>query len=130
MLYGIAAALPYIKQQKGGLIVNVSPVAGHQVMMNGAVYCATKHAVCALSGGLRMEEKSYHIRAAAIPPGAVDTGLPSHITDVASSSGILKFHESCAIPHDSFARAVVYAMPQPDDVDINEIHFRPTNQEL
>ncbi len=130
VLYGIAAALPHMKQQKAGHIINVSSVAGHKVMMNGAVYCATKHAVRALSEGLRMEVKPYHIRTTVISPGAVDTELPSHITDEASATGILKFYESCAIPADSFARAVVYAMSQPDDVDINEILFRPTSQEL
>jgi len=130
VLYGIAAALPHMKLQKAGQIINVSSVAGHKVMMHGAVYCATKHAVRALSEGLRMEVKPYHIRTTVISPGAVDTELPSHITDVASATGIKQFYESCAIPPDSFARAVAYAMSQPDDVDINEILFRPTSQEL
>lgn len=130
VLYGIAAALPHMTKQKAGHIINVSSVAGHRVMPLGAVYCATKHAVLALSEGLRMEVKPYNIRTTVISPGAVDTELPSHITDHESAVGILKFYEGCAIPADSFARAVVYAMSQPDDVDINEILFRPTSQEL
>ncbi len=130
VLYGIAAALPHMTKQKAGHIINVSSVAGHRVMPLGAVYCATKHAVRALSEGLRMEVKPYNIRTTVISPGAVDTELPSHITDHESAVGILKFYESCAIPADSFARAVVYAVSQPDDVDINEILFRPTSQEL
>jgi NADP-dependent 3-hydroxy acid dehydrogenase YdfG len=74
--------------------------------------------------------KAYNIRTTVISPGAVATELPSHITDRDSASGIQKFYKGFAIPADSFARAVVFAMSQPDDVDINEILFRPTRQEL
>ena len=130
VLYGIAAALPHMKRQKAGHIINVSSVAGHKVTPLGAVYCATKHAVRALSEGLRTEVKPYNIRTTVISPGAVTTELPSHITDRDSATGIQKFYEGFAIPADSFARAVVFAMSQPDDVDINEILFRPTRQEL
>jgi NADP-dependent 3-hydroxy acid dehydrogenase YdfG len=56
--------------------------------------------------------------------------LPSHITDEQSAAGIQKFYEGYAIPADSFARAVGFAIEQPADVDINEILFRPTRQEL
>jgi NADP-dependent 3-hydroxy acid dehydrogenase YdfG len=111
-------------------VINVSSVAGHKVTPLGAVYCATKHAVRALSEGLRTEVKPYNIRTTVISPGAVATELPSHITDRDSAAGIQKFYEGFAIPADSFARAVVFAMSQPDDVDINEILFRPTRQEL
>ena len=81
VLYGIAAALPYMKQQKAGHIINVSSVAGHKVTPNGAVYCATKHAVRALSEGLRVEVKPYNIRTTIISPGAVATELPDSITE-------------------------------------------------
>jgi NADP-dependent 3-hydroxy acid dehydrogenase YdfG len=94
------------------------------------VYCATKHAVRAISEGLRTEVKPYNIRTTTISPGAVDTELPSHITDKESAAGIQGFYKGYAIPADSFARAVVFAVTQPEDVDINEILFRPTRQEL
>ncbi len=129
VLYGIAAALPHMKKQKAGHIINVSSVAGHTVMPLGAVYCATKHAVRALSEGLRMEVKPYNLRTTIISPGAIDTELPSHITDEETAAGVQKLYEGHAIPADSFARAVVFAISQPDDVDINEILFRPTSQE-
>ena len=61
VLYGIAAALPHMKQQKLGHIINVSSVAGHKVRAGGAVYAATKYAVRALSEGLRQEVKPYNI---------------------------------------------------------------------
>ena len=130
VLYGIAAALPHMKQQKAGHIINVSSVAGHKVTPNGAVYCATKHAVRALSEGLRGEVKPYNIRTTIISPGAVATELPDSITEPDIAAGISKFYKETAIPADSFARAVAFAMSQPEDVDINEILFRPTSQVL
>jgi NADP-dependent 3-hydroxy acid dehydrogenase YdfG len=129
VLYGIAAALPYMQAQKSGQIINVSSVAGHKVRPGSAVYAATKHAVLALSEGLRLEVKPYNIRTTVISPGAVATELPDSITETDIADTVKKFYEM-AIPADSFARAVAFAMSQPDEVDINEILFRPTLQEL
>ena len=128
VLYGIAAALPHMKAQKGGHIVNVSSVAGHKVRAGTAVYSATKHAVRVLTEGLRQEIKPYDIRTTIVSPGAVATELPDSITEADVQAGVKAFYE-IAIPADSFARAVVFALSQPDDVDINEILFRPTKQE-
>ena len=130
VLYGIAAALPHMQRQKAGHIVNVSSVAGHKVTPAGTVYSATKHAVRAISEGLRQEVKPYNIRTTVISPGAVATELPSHITDRDAATNIRKFYEGFAIPAESFARAVAFALSQPDEVDVNEILFRPTRQEL
>jgi NADP-dependent 3-hydroxy acid dehydrogenase YdfG len=74
VLYGIAAALPYM-QQKSGHIINVSSVAGHKVRPGSAVYAATKSAVLVISEGLRQEVKPYNIRTTVISPGAVAKGL-------------------------------------------------------
>ena len=130
VLHGIAAALPYMKQQKAGHIVNVSSVAGHKVGHGSAVYAATKHAVLALSEGLRQEVKPYNIRTTVISPGAVATELPDSATEPDVAENLRKFYDRYAIPADSFARAVAFALSQPDDVDVNEILFRPTRQEL
>jgi NADP-dependent 3-hydroxy acid dehydrogenase YdfG len=128
VLYGIAAALPYMRDQKAGQIINVSSVAGHKVGPGSAVYAATKHAVLALSEGLRQEVKPYNIRTTVISPGAIATELPNSITDPAVAERVHKLYEEVAIPADSFARAIAFAVSQPDDVDINEILFRPTQQ--
>lgn len=130
VLYGIAAALPHMKQQRAGHIINVSSVAGHKVRPSSAVYAATKAAVLMISEGLRQEVKPYHIRTTVISPGAVATELPNSITEPDIAENVRKLYEMGAIPADSFARAVAFAMSQPDDVDINEILFRPTGQEL
>jgi NADP-dependent 3-hydroxy acid dehydrogenase YdfG len=129
VLYGIAAALPYMKQQKDGHIINVSSVAGHKVGPGFAVYAATKHAVRALSEGLRQEVKPYNIRTTVISPGAVATELPNTTTETDIAEQVHKSYE-IAIPAESFARAVAFAISQPDEVDVNEILFRPTRQML
>jgi NADP-dependent 3-hydroxy acid dehydrogenase YdfG len=130
VLYGIAAALPSMQQQKAGHIINVSSVAGHKVRAGGVVYAATEHAVRVISEGLRMEVKPYNIRTTVISPGAVATELPSSITEPDLAATMQQFYDEYALPADSFARMVVFAMSQPEDVDINEILFRPTRQEL
>jgi len=129
-LYGIDAALPHMKAQKSGHVINVSSVAGHTVRPGGAVYSATKHAVRVISEGLRQEVKPYNIRSTIISPGAVATELPDSITEPDVAKGIHEFYAQYAIPADSFARMVAFAISQPEDVDVNEILFRPTRQEL
>ena len=130
VLYGIAAALPHMQRQKGGHFINVSSVAGHKVRPAGVVYSATKAAVRVISEGLRQEVKPWNIRSTIISPGAVATELPQSITEPDIAKGIAQFYEANAIPASSFARAVAFAIEQPEDVDINEILFRPTRQEL
>jgi len=130
VLYGIAAALPYMKEQKSGHFINVSSVAGHKVRSGGAVYAATKHAVRVISEGLRMEVKPYNIRTTVISPGAVATELVDRITEPDIREGVSKLTDEIALPAETFARMVAFAMSQPDDVDVNEILFRPTRQEL
>lgn len=130
VLYGIAAALPHMTAQKSGHIINVSSVAGHKVRPGSAVYAATKAAVRMLSEGLRQEVKPYNIRTTIISPGAVRSELPQSVTEADVAKGIRDFYEAVAIPAESFARMVAFAIGQPDEVDVNEILFRPTAQEL
>lgn len=79
VLYGVAAALPVFARQRTGHIINLASVAGHKVTMGGAVYCATKHAVRAISEGIRQEVDG--IRTTIISPGAVQSELPLGISD-------------------------------------------------
>lgn len=130
VLYGIAAVLPSMKVQQSGQIINVSSVAGHKVSAGGAVYSATKFAVRALTEGLRQEVKPYGIRTTVLSPGAVASELPASVTEPDIAQRMQAFYAAIAIPPDSFARAVAYAMCQPPDVDVNEIVFRPTRQDF
>jgi NADP-dependent 3-hydroxy acid dehydrogenase YdfG len=130
VLYGVAAALPYMRDQRGGQIINVSSLAGHKVGPCFAIYAATKHAVRALSEGLRQEVKPYNIRTTVISPGAVATELPNSVTDADAATRIRKFYAEVALPAESFAQTVAFPVSQPESVDINEIVFRPTRQEM
>jgi NADP-dependent 3-hydroxy acid dehydrogenase YdfG len=127
VLYGIAAVLPYMKNQKAGHIINVSSVAGHKVGPGAAVYAATKHAVLALSEGLRQEVKPYNIRTTVISPGTVASELPNTTTESDIAELVRKSYE-IAIPAESFARSIAFAISQPEDMDVNEILFRPRSQ--
>jgi NADP-dependent 3-hydroxy acid dehydrogenase YdfG len=130
VLHGIAAVLPHMQRQKAGHIINVSSVAGHRVGKGNAVYAAAKTAVRVISEGLRQEVKPWNLRTTVISPGAIATELPASITEADVAQGIGQFYDQYAISAESFARAVAFAVGQPDDVDINEILFRPTRQEL
>jgi NADP-dependent 3-hydroxy acid dehydrogenase YdfG len=130
VLYGIAAALPPMKQQKAGQMIFVSSVAGHKVGPEFAVYAASKFAVRVLAEGLRQEVKPYNIRTTVISPGAVATELPNSVTEPDLAEGIRQYYDEVAIPAESFAQAVAFAICQPEEVDVNEILFRPTRQML
>ena len=130
VLYGIAAVLPHMIERKSGHIVFVSSVAGHKVRPGSAVYAATKTGVRVIAEGLRQEVKPHNIRTTVISPGAVATNLADSITEPDIQKAVRDLAALIAIPADAFARAVVYALSQPDDVDVNEILFRPTRQEL
>jgi NADP-dependent 3-hydroxy acid dehydrogenase YdfG len=125
VLHGIAAALPIFKQQQSGQFVNISSTAGHVVYPAAAVYCATKFAVRALSEGLRQE--SSDIRVTNISPGATQSELANTITDAEAAQWVEGFRETI-LPADAIARAIAFAIEQPDDVDVNEIIVRPIGQ--
>jgi NADP-dependent 3-hydroxy acid dehydrogenase YdfG len=123
VLNGIAAGLPIMEAQGGGQFINTASISAHMVGPTSAVYSATKYAVWAISDGLRQESKN--IRVTIISPGVVVTELGSDITEE-SSQGLLKELRKTALTADAIARAVLYAVSQPEDVDVNEIIVRPT----
>ncbi len=127
-LYGIGAVLPIFKEQKSGQIINVSSVYGHKAVATGAVYCGTKFAVRAISEGLRQEVKDYNVRVTVISPGAVDTELTQHIAEPGLGDEVRGFVEQIAVPASTMADMVAFAISQPENVDVNEILFRPTVQ--
>ena len=133
LLYGVAAALPAFERNANGKgeghIINISSVAGTKVFSpGGTVYSGTKFAVRAISEGLR-HELAGKVRITSINPGAVDTELKLGVEDEASRKAVNQFYEQ-AIPADSVARAIAFAIEQPADVGINEIVLRPLTQEF
>lgn len=123
VLNGIAAVLPRFMAQQSGHVVNVASIAAHFVMPTAAVYCATKYAVWAITDGLRQEHDD--IRATIISPGVVATELGSDISDESIAGALQQWREKSLTP-DAIARAIRFALEQPEGVDINEIIVRPT----
>ncbi|MBI4749058.1 MAG: SDR family oxidoreductase [Acidobacteria bacterium] len=123
VLHGIAAALPIMREQGFGQVINVSSIGGHAVVPTGAVYCATKFAVGAISDGLRQEVDN--IRVTVISPGVTESELAESISDAEARQGMTVFRK-IAIPAEAIARAIAFAISQPDDVDVSEIIVRPT----
>jgi NADP-dependent 3-hydroxy acid dehydrogenase YdfG len=126
VLHGIGAALPVMRAQGHGHVVNVASIAGLRVRAGATVYCATKHAVRAISEGFR-QEAGPDLRSTLISPGVVETELPNHITHAQWAADSKTAYE-IAIGADVVARAIAYAIEQPREVDVNEIVIRPTAQ--
>ena len=123
VLHGIAAVLPAMNGQGSGQIINVSSIGGLGVVPTAAVYCATKYAVRAISDGLRQENQK--LRVTCVYPGVVESELAGTITDAAAAAAMVEYRK-IALKPDAIARAILYAIEQPEDVDTSEIVVRPT----
>lgn len=123
VLNGIAAVLPRFVAQGSGHVVNVASIGAHIVLPTAAVYCGTKHAVSAITQGLRLEHDD--IRATVISPGVVATELGHDITDAGVAESLKEWRQKSLTP-DAIARAIRFALEQPAGVDVNEIIVRPT----
>lgn len=130
LLYCTSAVIPYMIDKKSGHIINLSSVAGRIVFAGGSVYCATKHAITALSEGLRKElSPEYNIRVTCIEPGAVATELLETITDESMSKFIEASKNMERLQSEDIANAILYTIQAPAHVNVNEILLRPTTQE-
>lgn len=129
LLYSCAGVIPRFIAQKSGHIINVSSVAGRIVFPGGAVYCATKHFVHAVSEGMRAELHPHNIRVTTIAPGYVATELQSHIADKNIKDALEGMYKDVDVlqPED-IASAILYALTQPPHVSVNEVLVRPTHQ--
>lgn len=128
VLYGIAAALPVFRRQGAGHIVNIISTSGLKIVPTQGVYAATKNAVRTMSEALR-QEAGETLRVTGVSPGFVRTDIADSITDPAARTAILEKMARIAISPDAIARAVAFAIEQPDDVDVGDIVVRPTAQD-
>ena len=126
-LYGIAAALPVFRRQNFGHFVTVISTAGLQIAPTMAVYAGTKNAVRTIAEGLR-QEAGVNLRVTSVSPGFVRTNLGDSMTNQNMKSQINDQMNKMAIPPEAIARAIAFAIEQPDDVDVGEIIVRPTAQ--
>jgi NADP-dependent 3-hydroxy acid dehydrogenase YdfG len=128
VLYGIAAALPIFREQGSGHIVNVISTAGLKIVPTQGVYAATKNAVRTLTEALR-QEAGGTLRVTGVSPGFVQTDLASSMPDPDVRTAIERRMAEIAISRDAIARAIAFAIEQPDDVDVGDIVVRPTAQD-
>jgi NADP-dependent 3-hydroxy acid dehydrogenase YdfG len=130
LLYCTHAALPLMREAGGGHLVNISSVAGRTANAGSAVYNLTKFGVGAFSEALRQEVSPAGIRTTIIEPGFVDTELQGHNEHPAVREGIEKMRQ--AVPEvlqaEDIAAGILYAVTQPQRVDVNEVLIRPTGQ--
>ncbi|MEV6677590.1 SDR family oxidoreductase [Streptomyces erythrochromogenes] len=123
VLYGIAAALPVMRAQGAGHIVNIASVGAYEVSPTAAVYCATKFAVRAISEGLR-QESGGGVRVTLVSPGVTESELADGIGDPEAREA-MKAYRAVALPASAVADAIAYAVSQAPEVDVNELVVRP-----
>jgi clavulanate-9-aldehyde reductase len=130
LLYCTHAALPVMREQGGGHIVNVSSTAGRRASAFTAVYNFTKFGVCGFSVALRQEALHSNIRVTIIEPGMVETELVGHNDDLVKA-GAQRMRDEMdgeTLHSEDIADAIVYVLAQPPHVSINEVLVRPTKQ--
>jgi NADP-dependent 3-hydroxy acid dehydrogenase YdfG len=130
LFYCTHAAVPLMREQGGGDIVNISSVAGRVARAGAGVYNATKFGVGAFSEALRQEVLRANIRVSVIEPGAVATELASHVTHPLGRAAIEQMRKEMKAPLQAqdIAEAIFYAISQPQHVSVNEVLIRPTEQ--
>lgn len=126
-LYGIAAALPVFRAQGFGHFVTVISTAGLKIVPHQAVYAGTKNAVRTICEGLR-QEPGAHLRVTGVSPGFIKTNFADSMTNAEVRAQIKNKMDEMAIPPEAIARAIIFAIEQPDDVDVGDIVVRPTAQ--
>jgi NADP-dependent 3-hydroxy acid dehydrogenase YdfG len=130
LLYCTHAALPIMRDEGGGHIVNISSVAGRTASLGSAVYNLTKWGVGGFSEGLRQEALHANIRVTIIEPGFVETELQGHNVDnpIVMEAMEKMRQQVDPLQASDIADAIAYALTRPQHVAINEVLIRPTKQ--
>jgi len=130
LLYVTKFVTPLLVENGNGHIVNIGSIAGKEVYANGNVYCATKHAVDALSRSMRLDLSHYPIKVSAIHPGAVETefSLVRFDGDAERAANVYKGFENLVAQ--DIADAIWFMLSRPKHVNINEMTIMPTAQPM
>ena len=128
LLYVTKAVVPTMMQQRSGHIINVSSLAGREVYPQGNVYCASKHAVTALSKGLRMDLLPYRIKVTNISPGLAEAefSLVRFKGDADKASQVYAGYEP--LHPEDIADVIFFAATRPPHMNLEEITLLPTAQ--
>jgi NADP-dependent 3-hydroxy acid dehydrogenase YdfG len=128
VLHGIAAALPVFRRQGHGHLVTTVSTSGLKIVPTQAVYAGTKNAVRTLLEALRQESTDGVLRTTSISPGFVRTELVDYIDDPEQREQAQRAMAQLGIGPDAVARAIAFAIEQPDDVEIGDMTIRPARQ--
>ncbi|QKV78369.1 SDR family oxidoreductase [Amycolatopsis sp. Hca4] len=128
VLHGIAAALPVFRAQGRGHFVTTVSTSGLKIVPTQAVYAGTKNAVRTLLEALRQESTDGALRTTSISPGYVRTELVDHVADPAQREQAQQAMAALGIAPEAVARAIAFAIEQPEDVEIGDLTIRPTRQ--
>lgn len=130
VLNGMAAVLPEFLAQKSGHIIVTSSIAGTKSVPGNAVYSGTKHFVRAMLDSFRTESvmEDTNIRTTTIYPGAIKTELLNTIAPSETKTMVEQFYENVGLEPDVIANAVLYAVSQPDQVDVSDLAVRPAKE--
>jgi NADP-dependent 3-hydroxy acid dehydrogenase YdfG len=126
-LYGVAAALPIFRQQETGHFVSVISTSGLRIVAGQGVYAGTKNAVRTINEALRIEAGA-NLRVTGVSPGFVKTQFADSMTDQTTQEKVKEAMDAMGMSPDAIARAIVFAIDQPEDVDVGDIVVRPTAQ--
>lgn len=127
VLYGMAASIPVFKQQQSGHIVNIISTSGIKIVPMQGVYAGTKNAIRTIAEAFRQESDGT-IRITGISPGFVKTDFADNIKNEEMKTAVQQGMQQIAIDPVAIANAVIYAISQPDDVEIGDIVIRPSKQ--
>lgn len=130
VLNAMAATLPHFLEQKRGHIIVTSSVAGTRSVPGNAVYCGTKHFVRAMLDSFRSEavNEETNIRTTAIYPGAIQTELLNTVASSATKMMVEQFYAAVGIQPQAIADGVLYALSQPDNIDVSDLVIRPAKE--
>ena len=128
VLHAMAAVLPEFTAQKKGHIIVTSSMAGTKSVPGNAVYCGTKHFVRAMLDSFRSESilEGSGIRTTTIYPGAIKTELLNTIAPSETKTEVEEFYKNVGLEPEAIANAVLYAVSQPDNVDVSDLAVRPS----
>ncbi|KTD21024.1 SDR family oxidoreductase [Legionella londiniensis] len=128
LLYMTRMILPQMIERDSGHVINIGSIAGHQVYPKGSVYCATKHAVKAISQGLRQDLLGTNIRVSSVDPGAVETNFSTIRFKGDKKRAAAVYEGMVPLSAEDIADAVLYCASRPPHVNISEIIIMPTCQ--